>query len=86
MDLGGPSSGCQDEACTREICLLVGGGIEDGYAGEGAGWGAGDGGRFGGLVEVDMIVGLAAFHEEAAEEEWVTVDGAQYVEYGLIVV
>lgn len=42
VDLGRPCSGCEDEAGAGEGCLLVGGGVEDAYGGEGAGWGAGD--------------------------------------------
>lgn len=67
MDLRGPGSGCDHQASAGECLGFLGGGVEDSHGGEGAGWGAGDGGGFGGLVEMD-VAGLAAFHEEAAEE------------------
>ena len=75
MDLGRPGSDCEDEAGTGECCCFLGGGVEDCYAREAPPrWGAGDGGWFEGLVEVDVGVGLAALQEEAAEEEGVAVE------------
>lgn len=60
-------------------------GVEDGYVGEGAGWGASDGDGFGGLMQLDTARS-AAFHEEAAEKQRVTIEYFQYVERGLIMV
>ena len=82
MDLRGPGAGGEDEARAGEGLAFLGGGVEDCDACEGAGGRAVDGGGFGGVKEVDVGVRLAALHEEAAEEEWVTgVEAFQYFEY-----
>ena len=39
-----------DQAGTRDGLLLLSGGVEDGYVGEGAGWGPSDGDGFGRLM------------------------------------
>ena len=78
VDLRRPGAGREDEAGAGEGLRLLGGAVEDRDACEGARGGGGDGDWFGRVVEVDVGVGLAAFHEEAAEEEWVTVEWRRF--------
>lgn len=42
VDLGGPGACCEDEACAGDCGFFLGGGVLEGYGGEGAGWGACD--------------------------------------------